>query len=170
MISKNGESVFLYKLFTFVEAIAFFAFLYYQLVNRKVKKIVIFAGIVFLLLSIFISFVFNGAHIIDSVQIGVETIFILVFSFYYMYERMNDTSTLYVYSTFSFWTVTGMVLYLSGSFFIYIFADSLPKADVHKYWIVTNILSILKNLFFTIVNSKPTKKISLSDYELSSLN
>jgi Na+-driven multidrug efflux pump len=90
-----------------------------------------------------------------------------------MYERMNDTSTLYVYSTFSFWIVTGMVLYLAGSFFIYIFADSLPKAEVDKYWVVTNVLSILKNIFFTIgiiVNSKPPRKIPPSDFEFSSLN
>ncbi|MDQ3277122.1 MAG: hypothetical protein M3Q06_02275, partial [Bacteroidota bacterium] len=112
-------------------------------------------------------------HLIDSIQIGVETIIILIFSYYYLYERMNDTTTLYVYSTFSFWIVIGMVLYLAGSFFIYIFADSLPKADVDKYWIVTNVLSILKNIFFAIaiiVNSKPQKKFPLSDLELSSLN
>lgn len=86
---------------------------------------------------------------------------------------MNDTTTLYIYSIFSFWIVTGMVLYLSGSFFIYIFADSLPVAEVEKYWVVTNILSVLKNFFFAvgiIVNSKPTKKIPDSDFELSHLN
>jgi hypothetical protein len=66
-----------------------------------------------------------------------------------------------------------MVLYLSGSFFIYIFADSLSREEVHKYWIVTNVLSILKNVFFAIgiiVNSKPPKRLPSSDFEFSSLN
>ena len=110
---------------------------------------------------------------IDSIQIGIETIIVLVFSFYYLYEKTNDTTTLYIYSTFSFWIVIGMVLYLAGSFFIYLFASSLSKKEVAQYWAVTNFLSFLKNIFFAIaiiVNSKPTKKIPVSDFELSSLN
>ena len=173
LTSKDTSNVFLYKLYTIVEAIAFISFLYFQLVNKRIKRIAIFAAVFFILQSIFISFVLSGFHLIDSIQIGVETIIVLIFSFYYLYERMNDTTTLYVYSTFSFWIVIGMVLYLAGSFFIYIFADSLPQAEVEKYWFVTNILSILKNIFFTIgiiVNSKPTKKFPFSEYGLSSLN
>ncbi len=66
-----------------------------------------------------------------------------------------------------------MVIYLSGSFFIYLFAASLTNVEVKKYWWLTNAFGFLKNVLFAIgiiVNSKPTKKISLSDYELSSLN
>jgi hypothetical protein len=111
---------------------------------------------------------------IDSIPIGVETIIILIFSFYYLYERMNDTTTLFIYNTYQFWIVLAIVLYLAGSFFIYIFASYLRNNDeISKYWIITNIFSILKNIFFAIavyINAKPSKDSIRYDLELRSLN
>ncbi len=130
-------------------------------------------GIALLIFNILYPYLNSNLETIDSIPIGVETIVILVFSYYYLYEKTNDTSTLYIYSTFPFWIVIGMVIYLSGSFFIYLFAASLTKADVNKYWGLTNVLGLLKNILFAIgiiLNSKPTKKVPPADFELSSLN
>jgi hypothetical protein len=85
---------------------------------------------------------------LDSVPIGVETILILLFSFYYLYEQMNENDTLFVYSKYEFWIVTGFMIYLAGSFFIYIFANQ--TAEALSYWYFTNIFSILKNILFSI--------------------
>jgi hypothetical protein len=65
---------------------------------------------------------------------------------------MKDTENLFIYSRFSFWIILGMMIYLAGSFFIYIFATQfyLDEKTLAKYWIFTNIFSILKNIFFTI--------------------
>jgi hypothetical protein len=87
---------------------------------------------------------------IDSIPIGVECILILIFSFFYLYEQMKDTDSLFIYSTTPFWIILAMMLYLAGSFFIYIYASQLPHKDVAKYWVLTNIFSILKNIFFSI--------------------
>jgi hypothetical protein len=115
----------------------------------------------------------NKVKLVDSVPIGVETIVILVFSYYFLYEKTNDTSTLYIYSTYPFWIVIGMVLYLSGSLFVYLFATILPEAEMHQYWALTNLLGFLKNIFFIvaiILNSKPPKRMPPSDFEFSTLN
>lgn len=111
---------------------------------------------------------------IDSIPIGIETLLILIFSFLYFYEQMNDETT-YVYNKFSFWIVFGMMIYLSGSFFIYIYGSHLPnEKDIASYWIVTNIVSVLKNIFFTIAivihahSAKKTKKPA--DYNFYPLN
>lgn len=130
-------------------------------------------GVVFILFDLLFSYFSNGTKLVDSVQIGIETIIILGFSFYYLYEKTNDTTTLYIYSTFQFWVVIGMALYLSGSFFIFLFADTLSQKQAQGYWYITNIFSILKSLFFTIaiiVNSKPSKQIPMSEFDFGSLN
>ena len=130
-------------------------------------------GSTFIIFNLLFPYLIKDIKAIDSIPIGIETIIVLTFSFYYLYEKTNDTTTLYIYSTFSFWIVIGMVLYLAGSFFIYLFASSLSKQEVNKYWVVTNFLSFLKNVMFAVaitVNSKPTKKMPISDFELSSLN
>jgi hypothetical protein len=168
----NPRNGLLYSLFTVLETIAFVTFLFLELKNQHVKKALTMIGLCFLIFNFLFPMLYNE-KLIDSVQIGVETIIILVFSFYYLYEETNDTSTLYIYSTSQFWVIIGMVLYLSGSFFIYLFADSIGEAQAKKYWPFTNVFSVMKNLFFAIaiiINSKPPKKLPMSELEFSSLN
>ncbi|MGV3530503.1 MAG: hypothetical protein ACO1OO_16485 [Flavisolibacter sp.] len=66
---------------------------------------------------------------------------------------------------------------MAGSFFIYIFSNQLlseGKSDeVAKYWVFTNIFSILKNIFFVIaiiLNAKeadPKKTTGYVNYKLN---
>lgn len=163
----------LYELFTVVESVAFIGFLFLQIKNREVKKAALMIGGAFILFSFLYPYFYKDEKLIDSVPIGVETIIIMVFSFYFLYERTNDTTTLYIYSIPPFWIVIGMVLYLAGSFFIYLFASSLNKEEVLKYWSLTNFFGFIKNVLFMIgiiVNSKPPKTLPHSDFEFSSLN
>ncbi len=64
----------------------------------------------------------------------------------------------------------GILLYLSGSFFIYIFANQIDKNELGKYWIITNIASIIKNIFFAIAiyiqANQSLKKSSKKNYNL----
>jgi hypothetical protein len=107
------------------------------------------------------------ANTIDSIPIGFETILILIYSFYYLYEETNDPTNLFIYSAYPFWAILGFMIYLSGSFFIYIFANQTQEAL--KYWYFTNIFSTLKDIFIIIGillynnnSSKPlTKKFDL---------
>jgi hypothetical protein len=110
---------------------------------------------------------------IDSIPIGVEAICILIFAFYYLYEQMKDVSTLFIYGRYHFWIVLGMMIYLAGSFFIYIYASQLPEKLVAQYWIFTNIFSIIKNIFFTIaifVNGSQSTKKNKRAYPAFTLN
>lgn len=82
---------------------------------------------------------------------------------------MQDTTNLFIYSRYSFWIVLGIMLYLAGSFFIYIYSSQLPTKEIAKYWIFTNIFSILKNVFFAIaifVNASQSVKKPPKNYKL----
>jgi Na+/H+-translocating membrane pyrophosphatase len=87
---------------------------------------------------------------IDSIPIGIETILIFILIGFYFYEQINDTENLFIYERPHFWGALGILIYLSGSFFVYISAEKLPLKEVLKYWIITNIASIIKNLFFAL--------------------
>ena len=136
----------------------------------------VLSGFLFLVFYALTSFGKENTKLFDPIQIGVETILILVFSYYYLYERMNDTSTLFIYSTYAFWIMLGIVLSLSGSLFVYIFTNYLSKEDLRQFWALTNFLSILRSIFFTVaiyINAKPPKNqlpTNPNDFELSSLN
>lgn len=163
----------LYACFTFFEYLAFAYFIFLQVKRKAFKKFMLFASAVFLvfIISYYLTVKFRN---IDSIPIGFETILILIYSFYYLYEEMNDSSTLFIYSKYTFWVIIGIVLYLAGSFFIYIFAGSfLTKAEIREYWFITNIFWIIKNVFFCIailIHTKPSKNKLNYHLDLSSLN
>jgi hypothetical protein len=168
------SNTFLYEVFTLTEINLFLAFIYTQLKNPKVKSLTIIVGILYTIFFLIYTLLLKAVKGIDSIPIGVETIIILGFSFYYLYERMNDTTTLFIYNTYQFWIILGIVLYLAGSFFIYVFASYLRNYDdIKHFWIITNVFSILKNIFFCIaiyIHARPSKESIQYNTELSRLN
>ena len=134
---------------TIAEYVLFIWFLYINIKNIKLKKIIILVSILYLLFSIFYSLTVK-IKTIDTIPIGLETIVILTFSFYFLYERMNEPTTDLIYNDYRFWIVLGMIIYLAGSFFIYIFSDQVDRELFNKYLSITLIFYALKNILFAL--------------------
>lgn len=163
----------LYASWTLFEYATFTYFIYLQLKNKSFKKFVVFISLAFLLF-ITVYYLTVKFKTIDSIPIGIETILILIFSFYFLYEELQDTTTLFIYYKPVFWVIFGITIYLAGSFFIYIYSESLSSHEGRKYWYITNIFAIIKNIFFSIailIHAKaPKQKINYNNFDLSSLN
>lgn len=86
----------------------------------------------------------------DTIPIGVETILILIFSFYFLYIEMEKDLQVLIYNRYTFWIVAGIMLYLSGSLFIYVFADRIEESAKNQFWMFANAFTMLKYLFFVI--------------------
>ncbi len=173
VLTTDTSNTLLYEGLTLIEYLLFALFIYLLLKSKKIKFVVLIASFVYVVFHILYSLFYKVSFLGVSIPIGVETIFILVFSFYYLYEQMNDTFTLFIYTKPAFWVILGIVLYLAGSFFVYIFASYLTEDELAKYWVITNIFSILKNIFFCIaiyINAHPSKESLKYDLEISSLN
>jgi hypothetical protein len=139
----------LYTLYTIIEFSSFAWFLWFQIKNKAVKKGIIFSTLAFGLFSII--YFYNVEFIsIDTIPIGVETILILLFSFFYLYEQMNDPGSLFIYNKYPFWIIAGIMIYLAGSFFIYIFAYQVNNSVLHQYWLLTNVFTIIRNILAII--------------------
>jgi hypothetical protein len=63
---------------------------------------------------------------------------------------MVAPSQILIYNRYHFWIVCAFMIYLSGSFFIYIFANQVDQNTLNIYWMFTNVFTILKNVFFSI--------------------
>lgn len=152
--SKNFEISFtlerlLFGFLTLIEYLCFSYFLYLNIANKSLRKVISITSIAFTLFCIFYN-IKPAYSRIDSVPIGVETIIILSFSFGFLYERMNDSKTLFIYNDYRFWIVLAFMFYLAGSFFIFIFANQIPESELHKYWIFTYVFYTIKNILFAI--------------------
>jgi hypothetical protein len=139
----------LLTIYTLVEYCFFAWFLRLQIKSKEFRIGILISMIAFVVFS-FVYFSFVEYISIDTVPIGVETILILLFSFYYLYEQMNEPSSLFIYNKYPFWVIAGIMLYLAGSLFIYMFAYQVDRSVLHQYWLLTNVVTIIRNILIII--------------------
>jgi hypothetical protein len=170
----EGWFSYIWSTFTFVEYSIFTYFLWVNIKNKNIKSFLFYASIVFIVFTTAYNIKTNFQKI-DSLPIGIETILIIVYSFYYLYEQLNDTSNFFIYTKYQFWIIIGFLIYLAGSFFIFIYASKLANDNsFKKYWFITNGFYAVMNILFIIAfcmrakNKKP-KKTSLK-HSYPSLN
>lgn len=151
----------LYSFFTLFEYATFAFILWFNIHKPLFRKLIIILSILFSLFLIIYNLTTKVVNL-DSIPIGFETILILFYSFYYLFEQTNDTTNLFIYTKYQFWIITGIMIYLSGSFFIYIFANQIDLKLLKQYWFLTYAFYVLKNIFFVValfVYVKSQKKL-----------
>lgn len=147
-ISPKGI-IFLYSVFTVFEY-ALFAWVFYLLIeNSRFKNLVVVASLLFA--AFWIIYKLYGKHQnLDSIPIGVETILILTFAFIFLFEQVENLAGKLLYQRYSFWITSGILIYLAGSFFSYLFSNELDERTLAFFWTFTNICSTFKNVLFLI--------------------
>ena len=87
---------------------------------------------------------------LDSLAIGIETIIVFVYNFYYLYQEFRNPQSLSIVKNPMFWVVSGMIFYLAGSFFFNILANHFSEVEWNKYWYYSYSFDIIKNVLFAI--------------------
>jgi hypothetical protein len=145
----DSKIVIIYAIFTIAEYLLLASIFYLLIHNILFKKIIKFSCFGFLFFSVIYPLVVHY-NVLDTLPIGIETLLILSFSFYFLYEQMDEQSQILIYQRYSFWIVAAIMLYLGGSFFIYIFANQVDEQTRHLYWVFQNAFTVLKNILFFI--------------------
>lgn len=148
----------LYSVFTLIEYLLFAAIFWKAFENRFAKKILLGSSIAY---SIFWGLykVFGKYSVLDSVPIGVASIIVMVYIFYFFYQEMENITDTFLYNRYTFWIASGILIYLAGSFFLYVLANQVDSKTRHAYWIFANMCTTVKNISFflsilTVVNNK----------------
>lgn len=167
-------SIILGSLFTIIEFASFSLFFLVVINNSVLKKIVPF--IIFLFSAFCITNIFTQIikyKNLDVIPVTFQAIFIMTLCVIYFFEQIKTPSALFIYSTFEFWIVTGILVYLAGTFFIYIYSDKLTEKELDSYWAINYIFNALKNFIFGIgiyilgrKNRKQTEEPGFSYYSI----
>ncbi len=88
----------------------------------------------------------------DWIAVSAEAILIILMCIYYLFMQIKGVNDLFVYSTSNFWIIITFLIYISGTFFIYIMAEKYwdIKAFQFQYFIINSIFNIVKNILFSI--------------------
>ena len=172
-ISRENINPYLNSLFTIIEFTAFALFFGYTLGNSTVKsiiKIVVFAFPIFAIINLIL--LLNNNSQFDTFPVVFQAICIMTLCVVYFFDQIREPKTLFIYTTFEFWAVTGILIYLSGTFFIYMFTYSMTDEELDRYWFINYIFNIIKNLFLALAFYVKTRKskTEIEDHSLEFIN
>lgn len=80
---------------------------------------------------------------------------------YYFFDQLKQPNTFLIYSSINFWIIISFLIYLSATFFLYIYADSMFADKVFRriYIIINSSSYLLKNVLLAIAMlMKPEKE------------
>lgn len=135
--------------YTLFEYSFFTLFIAFNIDNKPIRKWIIFLSIFFFGFQWFYFFSTKVGRL-DTIPVGIETILLFIYIFLFFYESFKLPNTTFIYDNYVFWIAIGILLYLGGAFFLYILADHMGREEVNKYWNITYIAEILKNVLFSV--------------------
>lgn len=138
--------------FTSIEFLFFGLFFLLILIKKSSKRAIYIGGVIFLTISLIDLFlkIFKNQSSFNTIPISVSAITLIIFSIFYFYEQIQNPDVSFIYSKPYFWIVVGIMLYFSGTFFLFLQFSELSTEEQYNYWIINWICIILKNIFFSI--------------------
>jgi hypothetical protein len=143
-----GRSIY-YFVYTLLEYGTFISFFYINIKSRSARLAIIIISAFFTFFLFWLDFLIRFKKL-DSISIGAETLILLIVAIYFFYEQFRDLSTLYIYHHYCFWLAIGVLIYLCGSFFLFIYGDKITENEKEKFWFFTYIVEIIKNILFAV--------------------
>ena len=148
-LTTNSSRRLYYQSFTFFEYLFFTGIFWFAIKNLRARKAILILSLLFSAFQIIYFFTAKYKRI-DSIPIGIESILILIYIFYFFFEEIKDPKGKHLWENYCFWFASGILIYLSGSFFINILANVMEKNEMDSYWFLTYIADIIKNIFLAV--------------------
>lgn len=151
---------FIYDIFVVVEFCLFSWFFYLIIFNKKLKKVIPVIIVFFVIFSLFCLIFLPESTSFSSITAGVEAVLIISMCIYYFFDQLKQPNTLMIYSSIYFWIIISFLTYLSGTFFLNIYADSMISSKAFKiqYVIINSSFVILKAILLAVAMlMKPNK-------------
>lgn len=131
--------------------------------NAQFKRLVLLSIPIFFFFWIVILSTISSKNF-DSAAVALEELLLITFCIIYFYENIKNPNTIFIYSTQEFWAITGILIYASSTFFVYLFRESnwqnLNFREQYDY--IHHCASIFKNICFAIaIGLKPYKTTNI---------
>ena len=141
---------YLYSGFTICEFVFISLFIYLSLKTKIFRIIILIGGLIFCPIAIVNLLHGSDGSFFDSLSASSESILLIIYSIFFLYEQLSDQTVIYVYNLKKFWIVLAVLLYFASTLFLFIEAATLTQQQYDNYWPINNIFNILKNILFSV--------------------
>ncbi|MFT3825257.1 MAG: hypothetical protein QM731_15145 [Chitinophagaceae bacterium] len=166
LITNNNQSYsqIMFSAFTLVEYSLFTTAIYLAL-KRKLFKRIVLSSVPLFLAAYVLSFIFFAKDTADSISITVEYSLVIVSALLYFFEEINQPNTTFIYSSFQFWAIVGILIYSTGTFFLFMYSQALSYEEWSKWEIINYVFTWIKNMCFSVAACLPKKSNNFSEPE-----
>lgn len=145
----NIENLFLFNIYPIFEII-----LIGWIFSVFLSKQIIYPLVTLVLLFIFFDIIIiqNLNQSFTPLASGVEALIVIFLSLNYYYWMAKDLKVQKIETTALFWISSGLLIYFSGSFFVFIFSNYMnPRSSTgYAFWAVHALSSIILYIFYVI--------------------
>ncbi len=141
------ELIFIYTIF----------FLLFQAVPLW-KKLTLTALIFSVVFWFYRNILLDLIHSYGGYYNGGTTILIILFALAFFYYQLKQPENPFIYSTPAFWIISAILLYKVGTFFLFLYSNTLDQNEKANFYIINSAFYILQNLLFTIAFLIDAKK------------
>lgn len=135
--------------YTIIEYLIFSLVIYWSLKRKSLKRIILIAIPIFLLFSLY-QYISGLSDKIDSLSITVENLILICFTLFYFFEQLVEPQDRFVYTSFRFWIILGILIYSTGTFFFFLQSDKLSDDQWNDWSLINYFCTILKIIFFSV--------------------
>ena len=166
-LSGDPVADILYEIFTVVEFCFFAAFFYYIVSNNIIKKWLPIITCIFIT-SAFIDHFFVLSKSFTS---GIQAVLILSMCIYYFFDQLKNPKFFLIYNNFNFWIIISFLIYVAGTFFLYIMAENIvPSKSFWRSYVIINFsFNLLKNILLSVAMLMREEKSVANNYSSMSL-
>ena len=141
-----------YNLNILAEAVLLYIFFYLILINRTIKKVILFTLSFFVIVWTVKYIQVGQQKFLDNLLL-LENISVLVFSIFYYYEQIVKAKFLFLYMVPEFWIVSAFLIHAAGTFFLVLYLPLISFDADPKYFVLNYILVIVRTIPLSIAMS-----------------
>jgi hypothetical protein len=113
------------------------------------------------------SMIIKGIERMDTYEIALETVIVLLLIIYFFYLRFKQVDEQYLYQNPHFWLMTGMLVYLGFTYFFNILVNHVDNEVIKNYYHYSYIGDIIKNVLFTVALLQIPRRITAEGHTRS---
>ncbi len=148
----NGiHNIWLYNTYTLIEY-SLFTLFYLSLfsIKRNMKIVIGVFYIMALTVMIIITISQSFHEHLNSVAMGLRSLILICFAALYFKDMLSKLEYDTPWENPFFWINSGILLFFSGGFFIFIFSDYRDTTRMINLWDIHNIIHIIYNILIII--------------------